>query len=112
MSTFYILPPRPVFGDRLAALLQTFLPGLDWDAAARAGLADAVADFAVSETDAYLVFRDELPDGERVARALADGYGAEDDDEVVEVRVGGRTGEVVAPRWRIGDRLAPPAIAA
>ena len=104
MSTFYVLPPRPLFGDHLAAFLQTFLPGLDWDAAARAGLADAVADCAVSETDAYLVFRDELPDGERLARALTDGYGAEDDDEVVEVHFGGRAGEGVAQRWRIGDR--------
>ncbi len=107
MSTFYVLPPRPVFGDHLAAFLQTYLPGLDWDAAARAGLADAVADVAVSETDAYLIFRDDLPDGERIARALADGYGAEDDDEVVEVRLGGRAAEVVAPRWRVGDRRAP-----
>ncbi len=112
MSTFYVLPPRPVFGDRLAAFLQTYLPGLDWDAAARTGLADVVAEFAGGETDAYLVFRDDLPDGERIARALADGYGAEDDDEVVEVRVGGRPGEAVAPRWRVGDRLAPAAKAA
>ncbi len=107
MSTFYVLPPRPVFGDRLAAFLHAFLPGLDWDAAGRAGLADAAADFAGGETDAYLVFRDDLPDGERVARALADGYGAEDDDEVVEVRGGG-----AAQRWRVGDRMTPRVIAA
>jgi hypothetical protein len=112
MSVFYVLPPRPVFGDRIAAFLQTLLPGLDWDAAARTGLADTMAQFAGSETDAYLVFRDDLPAGERIARALADGFGAEDDDEVVEVRVGSRTGEAAATRWRIGDRLTPPAKAA
>jgi hypothetical protein len=111
MSTFYVLPPRPLFGDRIAAFLQTFLPGLDWDAAARVGLADAVAEAAVSETDAFLVFGDDLPAGGRVAQALIDGYGAEDDDEVVEVRIGGRAGEPAATRWRIGDRL-PPALAA
>jgi hypothetical protein len=105
MSTFYVLPPRPLLGDQLAAFLQTFLPGLDWDAAARAGLADAVADVAVSETDALLVFRDELPAGERIAQALIDGYGADDDDEVVEVRLGGRPGETAAHRWRLGGRL-------
>ena len=108
MSTFYVLPPRPVFGDRLAAFLQTFLPGLDWDAASRSGLADAVAKVAVSETDAYLIFRDALLEGERIAWALADGYGAEDDDEVVEVRLGGATPR----RWRVGDRRTPRANAA
>ena len=56
----------------------------------------------MSETDAYLVFRDDLPDGERVARALADGYGAEDDDEVVEVRLGGRHGR--GHRAALADR--------
>ncbi len=110
MSTFYVLPSRPLFGDRLTSFLQTLLPGLDWDMAARAGLADAVADVAVSETEAFLVFRDDLPAGERVAQALVDGFGAEVDDEVIEVRAGGRVGET--QRWRIGDRMAPPSIAA
>src|SRR5271168_285285 len=73
MSTFYLLPARPLFGDRLTTFLQTLLPGLDWDMSARTGLADAVADVAVSETDAFLVFRDDLPAGERVAQALVDG---------------------------------------
>ena len=112
MSVFYVLPPRPVFGDRIAAFLQTFLPGLDWDAAARTGLADAVADFAGSETEAFLIFREELPAGESIAQALADGFGAEEEDEVVEVRMGGRTGETSTVRWRVGERLAPSAQAA
>jgi hypothetical protein len=112
MSVFYILPPRPVFGARLAAFLQTFLPGLDWDVMARVELADAVAEATVSETDALLIFRDELPQGETVARALIDGFGAEEDDEVVEVRPGGRADGPVLQRWRIGDRLSRPAEAA
>ena len=98
MSTFYVLPPRPVFGDRIAAFLNTFLPGLDWDVAGRVELADAVAEAAVSETAAFLVFRDDLPQGERVGQALIDGFGAEDGDEVVEVRLGGRTGEPTTQR--------------
>lgn len=112
MSTFYVLPPRPLFGDHLAAYLQAFLPGLDWDAAARTGLAEAVADVAVSETDAYLLFRDDLPAGERLPQALTDGFGAEEDDEVIEVRIGGRAGGPTATRWRVGDRLPPSAAAA
>ena len=105
MSVFYVLPPRPVLGDRIAAFLQSYLPGLDFDAAARTGLADAVAEFTGSETDAFLVFRDDLPAGERLAQALADGYGAEEDDEVVEIRAGSRAADAAAVRWRLGDRL-------
>ncbi|HVS36071.1 MAG TPA: hypothetical protein VMS17_10865 [Gemmataceae bacterium] len=112
MSTFYVLPPRPVLGDRLAAFLHAFLPGMDWDAAARSALADALAALAVGETDAFLIFRDDLPDGERVVQALLDGYGAGDDDEVVEVRLDGRAGEARAQRWRVADRLAPRALSA
>lgn len=112
MSTFYVLPPRPQFGDHLAAFLQTFLPGLDWDVAARVELADAVAEVAVSETDAFLIFRDDLAAGEGMAQALLDGFGAEEDDEVAEVRVGGRNGAPAVTRWRIGDRLPPSAAAA
>jgi hypothetical protein len=112
MATFYILPPRPTFGDHISAFLQTVLPGLEWDVMARVELADAVAEATVSETAALIVFRDDLPAGERVALALIDGFGAEPDDEVVEVRIGGRSGETAAQRWRIGDRLAPRAEAA
>jgi len=101
MSTFYVLPPRPLLGDAVAAFLHHYLPGLDWDAAARVRLADAVGEVALNETDVYVVFRDDLPPGERVAQALADGYGAEAGDEVVEVRPGGRPGETAARRWRL-----------
>jgi hypothetical protein len=112
MSTFYVLPPRLVIGDRLAAFLQTFLPGIDWDVAGRVALADAAAEATVSETAAFVVFRDDLPFGERVGQALIDGFGADADDEVVEVRLEGRTAAPVAQRWRIGDRWVPPANAA
>jgi hypothetical protein len=112
VSTFYVLPPRPLLGAAVAAFLHTYLPGLDWDAAARVGLADAVAEVAAGETDVYVVFRDDLPAGERVARALADGFGAEADDEVIEVRPSGRPGEAAVQRWRVGDRLTPAAVPA
>ena len=101
MSTFYVLPPRPLLGDAVAAVLHAYLPGLDWDATARTRLADAVGEIALSETDVYVVFREDLPPGERVSQALIDGYGAEEGDEVVEVRPGGRPGETAARRWRL-----------
>jgi hypothetical protein len=105
MATFYLLPPRPFLAERLAGFLQALLPGLDWDADARAGLADVVGTVASGRPGVYLVFREDLPAGEPPARALVDGCGAEPGDEVVEVRPGPRTGELLTRRWRVGVGL-------
>lgn len=97
MSLFFVLPPRPLLGEHFAAYLRSLFPGLDWDARARSDLAEALA-AAISRPDVYVVFREELPDGESTHRALADGFGAEAGDEVIEVRAGSRPGELVARR--------------
>jgi hypothetical protein len=101
VSTFYVLPPRPVLGDCFARFLQTFFPGLDWDAAGRARLAEVLT-AVLPAADLYLVHREDLPPGEPLARALADVFGAEPGDEVVEVRPAGRPGEMTARRWLLG----------
>ena len=61
MSIFYLLPPRPVLGDRLANFLHTLLPGLDWDVAARLRLAEMLHTAAQSRDDVYVVHREDLP---------------------------------------------------
>lgn len=104
MSVFYLLPPRPFLGDRFAAFLQTFFPGMDWDCSQRAALANVLGD-AAEARGAFVIYRDDLPGDEAPMQALRHGFGAEPGDEVVEVRPGVRPGEVVARRWRIeGDR--------
>jgi hypothetical protein len=99
VSTFYLLPPRPLLGERFAGFLQTFLPGLDWDSRGRLSLAEAITDAVRDHTDVFVVYREDLPEGEPPARALVDGFGAEAGDEVVEVRPGARPGEVTTRRW-------------
>jgi hypothetical protein len=106
VSTFYVLPPRPLLGDRVADFLHAVLPGLDWDDAMRTNLADAIAAAASVHEDVYVVFRDDVPAGEALARALADGFGAEAGDEVVEVRPDGTPGRLTSRRWRFGPREA------
>ena len=101
MSTFYLLPPRPVLGERLAGFLQAILPGLDWDTATRTLLAESVAAAASARENVFVVYREDLPEGEPPARALADGYGAEAGDEVIEVRPSGGAGELTARRWKV-----------
>jgi hypothetical protein len=106
VATYYLLPPRPLLGDLVADFLQTLLPGLDWDSDMRTNLADAVASAAEVHEGVYVVFRDELPAGESPESALADGFGAEAGDEVIEVRPTGTAGELAARRWRVGYREA------
>ena len=104
MATFYLLPPRALLADHLADWMTRALPGVDWDVASRRHLAELVA-VAASRPGVFLVYRDELPHGESPQQALQDGFGADIGDEVVEVRLGNRSGEFTSRRWVIG-RLA------
>ena len=101
MSTFYLLPPRPYLGDCVAHLLRPLLPGVAWDPARRGDLAEVVETALSRQGDVFVVYREDLPAGEVLDRALADGYGAQSGDEVVEVRPGVRPGELTARRWRL-----------
>jgi hypothetical protein len=103
VSTFYLLPPRPLLGERFASYLKTVFPGLDWSRSAWSELAEALGAVASRQPDVYVVHREDLPAGEETERALADGFGAEAGDEVIEVRPGSRPGELAAHRWRLGD---------
>lgn len=105
MATFYLLPPRPVLDDSLARFVGTWLPDLPASAAGfdLAGVLDAAV---ARRADAYLVFREDLPDGVDADQALRDGFGADWGDTVVEMRLGGRPGEVISRLWHVGDVFA------
>jgi hypothetical protein len=103
MSTFYLLPPRPLLADRFAAFLRLLFPGLDWDAARRPGLTGALEAAVLEHDDVYVVYREDLPEGQPLPQALAEAFGAEAGDEVVEVHATGRPGEVSTRRWRLSD---------
>ena len=83
MADFYVLPPRPAVGEQLARLLRPYLPGLPVTAGDCERLLDIVA--AATGAGAFLVYRDDLPDGEDVTMALCDGYGAAGGDRVVQI---------------------------
>lgn len=103
MSTFYLLPPRPVLAERLTDYLGTLLPGLDWTRLNPADVTDWLGTAVNRQRDVYVVYREELPAGEEPRRALCDGFGAESGDEVVEVRAGPRPGELTARRYRLAE---------
>ena len=75
MATFYLLPPRPVVGDAFAAFLDQFFPGLAWDADMRLNMAEALGEATRCRTDVYVVYRDDLPEGEPTLRMLTEAYG-------------------------------------
>jgi hypothetical protein len=101
MSIFYLMPPRPYLGDRFADFLQTLFPGLAWDSTSRTSLAELLGDAAGGREGVFVIYREDLPHEESTLQALVDGFGAEAGDEVVEVRPGGRSGEIITRRWRI-----------
>jgi hypothetical protein len=101
MSIFYLMPPRPFLGDRFADFLQTVFPGLSWDSCSRKNLVELLADATGEREGVYVIYRDDLPGDESPTRALVDGFGAESGDEVIEVRPGGRPGEIYTRRWRV-----------
>lgn len=100
MATFYLLPPRPILGERFARYLKTLFPGLDWGAGAWSDLADTLGGVAVGHPDVYVVFGEELPEGDHRAQALAESFGAEAGDEVIEIQPGTMPGQVTTRRWR------------
>ena len=106
MSTFYVLPPRRFLGQHLVGFLAAWLPGLDWDAISRHELAELAAGIAARSADVYVLHREDVPDGEDVTAALIDGFGAQQGDEVIEVRAGVGPGGLSARRWRVGVREA------
>jgi hypothetical protein len=83
MATFYLLPPRACLEQVVGELFGKLLPGLALPADMWDALAQHLA-LAGRWPEVFLVPRDELPEGDPLA-ALAEGYGAEPGDRVVEV---------------------------
>jgi hypothetical protein len=84
MATFYLLPPRACLEQAVGELFGKLLPGLPLPADAWDALARELAAAGGWPADTFLVPRDELPEGDP-AGALAECYGAEPGDRVVEV---------------------------
>src|SRR3954465_10237881 len=76
VSTFYVLPPRPLLGRRFADFLQAILPGPEWKTTNPAVLAETLGSALMQIPDVFVLHREDLPEGEATAQALADGFGA------------------------------------
>jgi hypothetical protein len=86
MADFYLLPPRPVVGEEIARVVRACLPGVRVTAADCVRLLEHVVE--ATRGRAFLVHREDLPDGQDVATAIRDGFGAGPGDRIVQVSLG------------------------
>ena len=105
MATFYLLPPRSCLEEALGEVLARLLPGLPLPADAWDAVTDRVGSAAGWPADVFLVPRDDLPEGEPVAGALAAAFGAEPGDRVVEVSLA--RGPAAARAWVLAPADVP-----
>jgi hypothetical protein len=101
MATFYLLPPRPFLGERFAGYLKTVFGGLEWSSRSWIDLAERLGEAVEEHPDVYVVYREDLPEGEDPALALTTGFGAETGDEVIEVQLAGRREAMTSRRWLV-----------
>ncbi len=85
MATFYLLPPRAEMARRWADSLRATLPDV---ADLGPELADHLALVAEHQPGVYVVFADDLPDEGDVRVLLQEGFGADADDRVIDLRSG------------------------
>ena len=97
MSTFYLLPPRCVVAERFAETLRDMVPAADWTTDS---LADSFEGLLLEHPDVYVVWREDLPVGVDPLTVLVEAYGAEEGDEVIEVR-SNRAGVWASLRWPV-----------
>ena len=101
MAVFYVLPPRPLFGECLAQMLRPYVPGISIDNEACADLVDSLIADAPGSEETYLVHREDLPEGEELSSALREGYGAEAGDQIIHVSIGPKPDEPRVRVWKL-----------
>ena len=109
MSTFYVLPSRPLLGQVFAEFLGNFFPRLAWPRDEWRDLAETLTAHLLRHTDCFLVYREDLPDGVPLSETLVRDYGAALADEVVEVSLGSRSAGLTTQHWRLWDGPAAAA---
>lgn len=100
MSTIYILPPRPILGKRFAEFLGLTFPNSRWRKEHWSDLAEAIGTAVQSHPDVYVIFREDLPDGD-LDETLLTCCGADPGDEVISVNLGSRSSEMTTQRWQL-----------
>jgi hypothetical protein len=107
VSTFYLLPSRPVVGQRFARYLGRLFPGLEWAAADWNELGDLLVALVARRPDVFVIYGEELPSGADPARALAEAFGAEAGDVVVEIQPAADASHIATRTWELDPGRDP-----
>jgi hypothetical protein len=99
MATFYVLPSRHLLGQRFGELLTSLFPGMsdtpwDWP-----DLAESLAALVEARGDGFVVYREDLDDDLSVKDALLRNFGAELQDEIIEIQFGPGLNQFLHQRW-------------
>lgn len=92
--TFYLLESRSACGGSFATFLEGVFPGLNWADGNLSELAETLAEVAELHLGVYVVYREDLPEGEDLGKVLGVIYGAEPGDTIIEVPSDDGSGQV------------------
>lgn len=101
MATFYVLPSRLQLGQRYSEFLTSLFPGSGSSSWNMPGLADELAALLESSGNAYVVYREDLDESVSVKDGLLKQFGAELDDEIVEIHFGPGLNQFLHQRWAV-----------
>jgi hypothetical protein len=88
MATFYVLPSRHQFGQRLGDLLSSVFPGTRYTPWDWPELAESLAALIEDRSDAFIVFSEDLDDQLSVKDAVDRDFGAVSGDAILEIDLG------------------------
>ena len=103
MSTFYLVPPRRFLAEHLASYLNGLFPGLNWTGPNSSELVEALDGVISEHSDVYVVHREDLPQIPDLGLALAEAFGAENGDRVIEVEIGAGASKPTTRSWQVGS---------
>jgi len=103
MATFYVMPPRPLLGQKFGDFLGGLFPGRSWQKGEWTELAESLANAAEGHPGVYVVFSEDLAEDVPAEIALQRDFGAEAGDEVIEVRSTKTFSDWNVRRWRVAD---------
>src|SRR5262245_44821855 len=104
MSTFYVMPSRPLLGRLFGEFLTSFFPGLQWNEDDWPDLGEALGAAARIQPELYVLFREDLATDDDVAACLVRDFGAEPGDQIIEVEA--RSDGPSVRYWQVGWRAA------
>src|SRR5262245_5142733 len=88
MSTFYVMPSRPLLGRLFGEFLSSLFPGLEWNECDWSDLGEALGAAARFQPEVYVLFREDLAYEEDIAACLVRDFGAEPGDQIIDVEAG------------------------